>query len=535
MVNWDFVIEEDALASVLPVEYRQFARPIRDGLTVFLQGLPEQAQASIVTAQAALPVWASVSERLALLARSCPVLHKLGQILSRDQRLSTDLRRHLQELEWLAPTVPLAVIQSTLQRELGPLDRRGVMLQPPAIAEASVAVVIPFLERTGGSTRAGVFKILKPGIEERLELELVLLERVGVYLDQRCEELHIPHLDYETSFQQVKGKLVDEVRLRQEQQHLVKARTFFADEPDVLIPAVFEHCTDRVTAMQRIAGRRITDHGRQDPGARRRLATLVAKALIAKPIFARDRQALFHADPHAGNLLLCDDGRLAILDWSLVGTLGKRERIAIVQILLGAVTLHEERIVALLGELAERPGVDRSALRRIVANWLRRVRQGQIPGLTWLLGLLDDAAQNARLRVASNLMLFRKSLYTLAGVLADVGPQGFDVDTVLTWEFLRHWACEWPQRWFAWPESREFATGLSTLDLARAWLSGPATVARFWVGQSLDLLNTCSTPKMEGPQRLNVTARRMGRPIPQPTSRGTSAGQTGVMHDVANR
>ena len=43
---------------------------------------------------------------------------------------------------------------------------------------------------------------------------------------------------------------------------------------------------------------------------------------------------MFHGDPHAGNLFLTDENRLAILDWSLVGSLGERDVMAIVQILL---------------------------------------------------------------------------------------------------------------------------------------------------------------------------------------------------------
>ena len=47
----------------------------------------------------------------------------------------------------------------------------------------------------------------------------------------------------------------------------------------------------------------------------------VVSSMIARPVFSRERQALFHGDPHAGNLFLTDDGRLALLDWSLAGPL----------------------------------------------------------------------------------------------------------------------------------------------------------------------------------------------------------------------
>jgi ubiquinone biosynthesis protein len=195
---------------------------------------------------------------LAALARSCPALHKLGQILARDRRLVPELRRHLQELESLPPSIPFEVIRDALERELGPLHRLGVTRVPPALAEASVAVVVPFHRdhvRRRGRCRDGVFKLLKPGIEERLQQEVERFERVGSYLDQRCDDFRIPHLDYRDSFEQVADKLRHEVRLDQERRHLAQARTLYEGDPRVQIPALLDPCTPRVTAMERVWGK----------------------------------------------------------------------------------------------------------------------------------------------------------------------------------------------------------------------------------------------------------------------------------------
>ncbi len=87
MTDWNFLLDETALGTVFPNEYSRFVRPIREGLVVFLEGLPASAQMEILTQQAALSPTASFSERLSRLARCCPALHKLGQTLARDQRL----------------------------------------------------------------------------------------------------------------------------------------------------------------------------------------------------------------------------------------------------------------------------------------------------------------------------------------------------------------------------------------------------------------------------------------------------------------
>jgi ubiquinone biosynthesis protein len=484
MLSWGTLLDEAAIASVLPTVYADSCRPIRDGLAVFLEGLPAARQEAILAEQASLPPTASVSERLALLARGCPALHKLGQVLARDRRLLPELRRHLQELESLPPSSPPEILEGILTRELGPLPSLGVALVPPALAEASVAVVIPFHDSRvarGENPRDGVFKILKPGVEERLEQDLESFARVGSHLDERCEEYGLPRLDYEDAFELVRAKLRHEVRLDLEQRQLGQARTFYEHDPRVQVPRLLDFCTPRVTAMERVTGGKVTEHCLGSPSAARRLTELVVETLLARPVFSTARHAVFHGDPHAGNLFRTEDGRLAILDWSLIGTLGEGERIALMQVLLGALTLDAEQIVTTLVGLAERHSVDRLALESVVHAWLGRIRRGQFPGFTWLLGLLDEAVQRARLRVGADLLLFRKTLHTLEGVLADIGSGELQFDQIFLREFLGHLVSEWPLRGLALPDCRAFATRLSNLDLAGLLLRLPWAVTAFWL------------------------------------------------------
>lgn len=475
-MNWELLISEQAIASVLPGEYARFARPVREALIVFLGGLRPDRQRDIFADQMALPITASVSQRLARLAGQCPVLQKLGQVLARDARLSEEFRQHLQELESHPPTISRSVIERTLVSELGPLRQRGIVLGDAPIAEASVAVVIPYEETAGaGRPFQGVFKVLKPGIEDRLDEELQLLVHVGNYLDQRCDELQIPSLDYHELFQQVEERLSLEVLLDREQENLARAASIYAHWPEVQIPALGRHCTGRVTAMERVSGGKVTDSNAADAD---RVAEVVVKALMAGPVFSTAPEALFHGDPHAGNLFLTDDGRLALLDWSLTGQLSPCDRIAVVQMILSAMTLDARRLVRVLEGLARTSQIDSAALEGIGQRAVDKVRQGEIPGLSWLLDLLDEAVEKARLRVSSDLVLFRKALHTLQGVMTGLGATG--VDRVLFSEFLGHFVREWPWRWVSLPHARHFATQLSNLDLAHAALSLPWTAVRFW-------------------------------------------------------
>ena len=78
-------------------------------------------------------------------------------------------------------------------------------------------------------------------------------------------------------------------------------------------------------------------------------------------------------------------------------------------------------------------------------------------------------------------------LYTLDGVVAEVGARDDAFDKVLAMGFLQQLALEWPDRWFSPPNSREFGTRLSNYDISKAILGYPASAVRFWMGQGSDL------------------------------------------------
>lgn len=471
---------EAALNSVLPSAYAHYRRPVQGALGVFLNALKPVYRNSLFEQQAMLPPSATAAQRLALLARSCPALHKLGQSLARERRLSANFRHQLQQLESFPPIMAMDVLHQELSSELGPLEALGIRLMPQALAEASVSVVVPFVWANGEKQcRQGVFKVLKPGIAERLTHELDLLEKVGAYLDERCMAFKIPRIDYGTTFEHVRQKLNKEVRLDLEQQHLRMASDFYAGDSYVQIPELFPFCTSRVTAMERVWGQKVTDH-QLEGHAQEQLAERVIRTLIARPVLSQRPQSFFHADPHAGNLMFSRDGRLAILDWSLVGWLGEREKIAMVQILLNALTMDSQAILDILMDLNMSKRCNPEALKSVVQHGLEQIRQLRLPGFDWLTEMLDEAVQHAGLGLRADLVLFRKTLHSLEGVVADIGASPGAADRVLLREFIVQMTREWPLRWLKPFFSRSFATRLSSADLVGLTLSLPLALGRFW-------------------------------------------------------
>ncbi|MCA9184037.1 MAG: hypothetical protein KDA99_00410 [Planctomycetales bacterium] len=485
-MSWAKLLDDAALANVLPQGHQNLAAPIRAALAFFLDRLPQTQQRAILDEQSGLPPLTPISMRLGRLARQSPVLHKLGQVLARDTRLPLEFRLQLQQLEALPPSLPWRTIREQLQCELGCLELQGIELEYPALAEASVAVVVPF-RRTGPTQQAdadrdrGVFKVLKPHIRETLLYELELLQQVGVFLDESCESLRIPVLDYGDTFRQVSECLAAEVRLDLEQQHLREADACYGDDPAVLIPRLLEPCSPRVTAMERVEGVKITEShvfrqsGIAVPSATR-LARTVARTLIARPFLARSGHALFHADPHAGNIMLTRDGRVALLDWSLAGRLSESARRLMVQLALSAAVTDAVGIESALLGLSISADVDRQGLKSTVHQFLQRIVRGEYPGSRWLTDLMDKSYELGKLRFEPDLMMFRETLLTLEGLLCSMAGNAAVLDKEMVREFVWQFLAEWPVRWIMPPDHR-FGTRISNFDLIHWAQRIPSTVA----------------------------------------------------------
>ena len=480
------LVESLDVGQILPLDYAAYRPLLADGLRFFLERIPGHHLTQIVAEQLALPCDTGFAYRVLSLFHQCPTLHKLGQIVSRDRRLSPELRGCLQHLESVPPKTKFEDIPAGVCDELKGI--KGIELTTHPLAEASVSVILPFTWRDTGSAEMhrGVFKVLRPGVEQRLHEELEIWGELGVFLEKRCTYHGLPFLDYRETLDTVRRLLQQEVRFDREQQHLVEAAAFYADDPTVIIPRLLPFCSDRVTAMEWVEGGKVTDV--PIPKSHRcKLADNLIEALIAKPFWEPAETTPFHADPHAGNLFCTPDERLAILDWTLVGRLSKEQRTRLIQVVLGAITHDEVRICRAVEGLG-RTRPDESRLRACVGSALREIRQGCFPGFDWSQRLLDNAALSTGMGFAENLVLFRKALLTLSSVVADIDSNA-SVDRIMLGAGLRRFSGEAYQRVFADADSRSFGTHVSNADLINLFGAWPGTAASYWVGVWQDCLD----------------------------------------------
>ncbi len=471
------------ITPLVPQVYAAYRPLVADAVVFFLHRLSKPRLTALLAEQQSLGSEASTAQRLTTLLFHCPTLHKLGQVVARNQNLDLELRQRLQTLETMPVTTCEQSIRQVIRSELPDLEPKAIRLGSAALAEASVSVVFPFtlIDAEPGVPTDGVLKVLKPGIEDALQEELSIWSDLGHFIDERCEHYRIPPLNYSESLATIRELLASEIKLDQEQLHLAQAAQFYADFERVQIPALFPFCTPRITAMERVYGIKVTDAANLSERRCRRLANTVIDALIARPVWSPKETALFHADPHAGNLFFTTDERLAILDWSLAGHLGKKERIHVMQLMLGALTLDARRIAGEIDALAQ-GATDEAAVRTVVDRAMAKLYAGAFPGFRWSQSLLDDASFTAGVVFGKELLLYRKSVLTIEGVVNDISCRS-SIGRVLPAAALRQFVRELTSRLFAFPGSRDFGTHLSNLDLWSLYWGGPVVAARFWKHQ----------------------------------------------------
>ncbi|MDZ7581186.1 MAG: AarF/UbiB family protein [Deltaproteobacteria bacterium] len=409
----------------------------------------------LVVSQLKLDPEAGTQERLVELAKRFPTRHKLGQIIARNPNIDPVVKKWLIHLENGCYGTPMDGIMERIGGQLEQTGNRDrVHVQPAILSEASVGAVIAFhwQQPSSEDRTEGVFKILKPGIRRHLDEELLILEKTAVFFEENRHRYPFKDFRFLDVFQEVREMLVKEIDLAAKQIYLVEAARFYSDMESIEIPQLFPFSTDNMTAMAYLSGPKITD-APLNREQRRHCAAVLFEALICRPLFSRSEPSLFHGDPHAGNILAVSDrasGRLRIglVDWSLAGRMTKRDRLNTAQLIQGILKKDPSRIRRSVKALAIGAFMDSSLQRQKFRSLvLRMLRSAEFDRLTLIkktFTLLEQLSFGG-IVFPADLMLFRKAIFTLEGVLYDLWP-AFDMDAAVTQYLTTLMTQEIPQR-----------------------------------------------------------------------------------------
>jgi ubiquinone biosynthesis protein len=481
-------------SQLLPVEvlvpdiYRAWRPLVRDAIAFLSTHLSSARLVPKLVEQILLPVETPLVQRLIVFMSHMPSLQKIGQMLARNRHLDEALRVELRQLENAIQDVAPAIMRAEITRQLGPqLTTYDVIVADEPHAEASVSVAVRFTwchPRTGQRER-GVLKVLKPYIRAYFTEELTLLQEFGTFLAANRQKYALSHLRVRELLDDVRHHLEAEIDFPQEQANLLAAAQRYARVPGVRVPRLIpELSTATITAMTEEAGVKVTEAFPDIRWRRRQLAVRLLEVLLAIPLCAPEQEAVFHADPHAGNLF-CDQqtGEVILLDWALTQRVNREERQQLARLMLGVFLRDEAYICQALAALSIDAGTQHPAqaatVRQLVRQFVRRLSPWSFPGSTDLLTLLHTLVF-AGCRFPSVLLMLHKILFTLDGVLHELAP-GVRKGPVIAWYLLTQGTGSVRGLCPAYPSAPSFRSPLSTGDwLALSW-SACGFSSRVWL------------------------------------------------------
>lgn len=441
---------------VIPDVYHPYRALVLDGIRFFLSHISHERLLDVMVRQIQMDRFSATEERMLELAKQFPTLHKLGQIIARNQNIAPEVKTWLVQLENGQYGTATDALLRHINLRLNPLGGpKTVRIEPFILSEASVGAVIPFTMHADNCRGVidGVFKVLKPDIRENLFEELAIFKKIAAYFEMNRQRYSFKNFKFLDVFEEVSKTLKKEIDLVAEQTHLSEAARFFESADDIVIPDLIQLCDDTMTAMGYIDGDKITE-AQLTQMQRRDCANILTEALICRPLFAADPSALFHGDPHAGNIMVStveDDPhsvKIALLDWSLAGHLTQKVRGKVVRLIKCIILEDADQIYNCVREIANlTPNsgrISRSGVLRVISNMDGSDEGPHFSLLKKTFRLLEQISYEGVV-FPSDLMLFRKAIFTLEGVIYDLYPQ-FDMDAFVFKYMAGLLAQEMPRR-----------------------------------------------------------------------------------------
>ena len=342
---------------------------------------------------------------------------KLGQLLaSRPDLLPPVAVAELGRLHAGARPLPRQEVVTALTEELGASPAALFTdLSWTPLGSASIAQV--HAARLADGTEV-VLKLRRPGLEAVVERDLAIVHWLARLAERRTAwgrayGASALAAEFGTALQ-------GELDLRTEARHASEVAAALAGDTRIVVPQVVGNLsTERLVVMERLRGRPLSD---LTTPLTAEVASELADALCASQVDAMLAGQRFHADPHPGNVLHLDDGRIGLIDLGATGKLDAFERASMFQLLIALglqePTLLSEALVA-VGAIA--PDHDRDRLERELARFLATHLDAGLPSataLTELLRLLTDLG--VRLPAQASTMF--RALATLAGTVEHLVP-----------------------------------------------------------------------------------------------------------------
>jgi len=365
-----------------------------------------------------------------------PAAIKLGQALStRPDLVGQKAADNLSQLQDDLPPAPFAAIKQTIESSFGaPLDSLFSSFDDVPVGAASIAQVHRAVTTEG---RDVAVKVLRPGIEEELAKAIDTYEWAAAHVERYGGEAR--RLRPRLVVAQFKQWTARELDLQREAASASELKENMVAEPGYHIPDIdWRRTARRVLTLEWLDGIKLNDHealiaAGQDCQA---LAAILVRAFLRQAVV----DGFFHADLHHGNLFALADGRIAAIDFGIMGRIDRRARVWLAEILYGLITGNYRRVAEIHFEAQYVPGhhsVEEFATAlRAAGEPIRGLPVKEI-SVGRMLESLFSITRDFDMPTQPHLLLLQKSMVMNEGVATALDPD------INMWEaaepFLKDW------------------------------------------------------------------------------------------------
>jgi ubiquinone biosynthesis protein len=343
-----------------------------------------------------------------------PTFIKLAQILStRSDLVGPEIGLELQKLQSAVPADAFDVVQATFAAEIGKniKDVFGEFCEEP-LGSASIGQVHAARLPDG---REVVVKIQHADIENRIREDLDILEGLASLAEEFSKDLRaVRPKDLMREFRRT---MLHELDYERERKSLDEFARNFEGQAEVHFPyTVPEFSTKRVLTMEKLVGHGF--HQLHDPEFDRFDRTGLTKlgANVFLDMIFRD--GFYHADPHPGNLLVLEDGRLGVLDCGMTGRVDAHTMEILSSLLLGVTNQDTEDLTYYVSKIGSVPqDLDRGQLQIELGEFVAEYANRSMEDLDAVAAIEDCVAivrRNAII-LRPNISLLLKVIVMLEG------------------------------------------------------------------------------------------------------------------------
>ncbi len=418
------------------------------------------------------------------LMRLGPTYIKLGQFLAvRPDIVGVELAQDLAHLHDKVPPFSQKEAEAEIENNFGKNINALFSEFGQSIAAASIAQVHQARDLSG---RHVAVKVLRPGIKKKFLKDLESF----FWLAEKVEKHHAgaDRLRPTAVLESLQTTTLYEMNLRMEAAAISEMIENSADMADLYIPRPdWQRISEQVLTTEWVEGIAINDvaalqkAGHNLPQLAKRLLTIFLTQAL--------EHGFFHADFHPGNLFVRDDGRIAMVDFGIVGRLEKKDRQAMAWILQGLtngdyLAAAREHIYAGYVPKNTDAATFAQALRAIGEPILDKTAQDISMGE--LLWQLFATAENFQMRTQPQLLLLQKTMVSAEGLARRLDPE------LNIWDIAASALGTWQKHEFAPPRMAEQAAQTAQ----RLWRIVPQ-----WLDEAERTIGASQDPALVPPPR----------------------------------